>query len=197
LARCNILDDFRNDLARRIARSDGSPAPEPLPISPWLAMALLQKAVRRGRADLALQAGATLLVDAPDRIWRRCGGIAFEDVGIADPEVLGLVAVVLGGKRARVQLGGEWAVASVVVEATAAANKRRAADDLLMSVELRPALAATRQAQAKLSNDNLRGGARGRRCNRAHRAKDKAALRQAQRPQESKKFQAISTRRRN
>jgi hypothetical protein len=150
LTRSNILDDFRDDLARRIARSDRPPAPQPLPISPWRAMALLQKAVRRGRADLALRAGATLLVGAPDRIWRRCGGIAFEDVGIADPKVLGLVAVVLSGKRARAELGGEWAVTSVVIAAMANGNKCRAADDLLMSVELRPALAAVRRGRLRL-----------------------------------------------
>jgi hypothetical protein len=106
--------------------------------------------------DLALRAAATLLVDAPDRLWRRCGGIAFEDVGTADPEVLGLVAVALGGKRVRSALGGEWPVASFIVEAMAAANKCRAADDLLMSAELHPAFAAGRHAQSELSNDELR-----------------------------------------
>src|ERR1019366_7369869 len=98
----------------------------------------------------------TLLVDAPDRLWRRCGGIAFEDVGIADREVLGLVTVALGGKRVRSALGGEWSVATLIVEAMAKANKCRAADDLLMGAELHPAFAAVRRAHAKLSNDELR-----------------------------------------
>lgn len=151
-----ILADFRDDLAQRIARRDRPPALQPLPISPWVAMALLQKAIRRGRVDFAPQAAATLLVDTPDRLWRRCGGIAFEDIGVADPEVLGLVAVALGGKRVRSALGGEWAVASFIVEAMAKANKCRAADDLLMSAELHPAFAAMRHAQAELSNKELR-----------------------------------------
>jgi replication-associated recombination protein RarA len=55
-------------------------------------MALLQKAIHRGRQDLALQAVVTLLVDPRDRLWRRCSGVTFEDIGIADPEVLGLMA---------------------------------------------------------------------------------------------------------
>jgi hypothetical protein len=119
-------------------------------------MALLQKGVRRGRIDLALRAAATLLVDAPERLWRRCGGIAFEDVGLADPEALGLVTGALGGKPIRAEFGGEWAVASFIVEAMAKANKCRAADDLLMSAELHPAFAEARQAQAALSHDQLR-----------------------------------------
>jgi hypothetical protein len=94
-----ILAAFRDDLAQRIARRERPPAFQPLPISPWLAMALLQKAVRRGRVDLALQAAATLLLDAPDRLWRRCGCAAFEEIGIADPETVGLVTAALGGKR--------------------------------------------------------------------------------------------------
>ncbi|MGA2795095.1 MAG: hypothetical protein ABSE69_16510 [Roseiarcus sp.] len=151
-----ILADLRDDLAKRIAHRDKPPALQPLPISPYLAMALLQKSVRRSRVDLALRAAATLLVDAPERLWRRCGGVAFEDIGLANPEALGLVTVALGGKRVRGDLGGEWAVASFIVEAMAKANKCRAADDLLMSAELHPAFAPVRQAQAALSNDELR-----------------------------------------
>jgi hypothetical protein len=156
MAGSEILADFRDDLARRIARRDRLPAFRPLPISPWMAMSLLQKSVRRGRVDLALQAAATLFAGTPDRLWRRCGGIAFEEIGVADPEVLGLVTVALGGKRFRSELGGEWAVASFIVEAMAKANKCRAADDLLMGAELHPAFAAVRHAQAELSNDKLR-----------------------------------------
>jgi hypothetical protein len=151
-----IVADFRDDLAKRIARRDKPPAFQPLPISPYLAMALLQKAIRRGRVDLALRAAATLLVDAPDRLWRRCGGIAFEDIGLANPEVLGFVTVALGGKRVRGDLGGEWAVASFIVEMMTASSKCRAADDLLMSAELHPAFAEARQAQAALSIQELR-----------------------------------------
>jgi hypothetical protein len=100
-------------------------------------MSLMQKCIRRGRADLALRAAATLLVDAPDRLWRRIGGIAFEDVG---------------GKRVRADLGGEWAVANFIIEAMARANKCRSSDDLLMSVELHPAFAAARQSLTLLTD---------------------------------------------
>jgi replication-associated recombination protein RarA len=44
-------------------------------------MSAIQKAIRRGREDLALSAVATLLRDAPEKPWRRIRCVAYEDVG--------------------------------------------------------------------------------------------------------------------
>jgi hypothetical protein len=85
-------------------------------ISPWVAMSLLQKALRRGCKDPALRAAATLLIAAPDKLWRRLGCIAFEDIGVGD---LDAVALVTGSD------GGETI--------TFRATKCRAADDLLLA----------------------------------------------------------------
>jgi hypothetical protein len=114
------------------------PTQEPLDISPWVAMSLLQKSIRRGRVDFALRAAATLLVRSPENLWRRCGGIVFEDIGLADPGIVALVTAALTGKRHRAGLGGEWPVASFVTSCMASAAKCRAADDLLMAAELDP-----------------------------------------------------------
>jgi replication-associated recombination protein RarA len=105
-------------------------------VSPWLAMSALQKAIRRGREDLALSAAATLLRDAPEKLWRRIGCIAFEDVGVASLETVGLATLALAGKQVRAALGGEWAVASCIVSELCRVPKCRAADDLLMACEL-------------------------------------------------------------
>ena len=94
-------------------------------------MSLMQKAIRRGREDLALSAAATLLRDAPSKLWRRIGCAAFEDVGAASLETVGLATVALVGKQARAALGGEWAVASCIVSELCRVQKCRAADDLL------------------------------------------------------------------
>jgi hypothetical protein len=125
--------------------------PDPLPISPWLAMSLMQKAIRRGHESLALRAAATLLNDSPERFWRRCGGIAYEDVGLAGLEAVSLVTAALKGKRARAEIGPEWAIASVLVAKLARAPKCRASDDLLMTAAFDPDLAAERRAFASLS----------------------------------------------
>lgn len=78
------MQRFREALAHDIANGGLTPRPTPVPISPWQAMSLLQKAIRRGRQELALHAASTLLDIAPDRFWRRAGVIAFEDIGVAD-----------------------------------------------------------------------------------------------------------------
>jgi hypothetical protein len=97
----DIIFHFRNQLARQIAERDGAPELRPLPTTPWIAMSALQKAIRRGHEDLAHRAAATLLVDAPDRLWRRLAIIAFEDVGLANIDTVGIVTASLGGKRLR------------------------------------------------------------------------------------------------
>lgn len=109
------------------------PPLQPLDISPHLGASLLQKAIRRGRTKLALNAAATLLQRSPERLWRRLACIAFEDVGLGDFDLVALAAVAMVGKRARAPLGGEWAVASYLTSRMAAATKCRAADDLLLA----------------------------------------------------------------
>jgi replication-associated recombination protein RarA len=78
-----ILHFMRHDLQGAVARQGKPPTPQPMAASPWVAMSAMQKAIRRGREDLALSAAATLLRDAPDKLWRRVGCVAFEDVGLA------------------------------------------------------------------------------------------------------------------
>ena len=74
-----ILHLIRHDLQLAVARQGTPPTPQPLGTSPWVAMSAMQKAIRRGREDLALSAAANLLRDSPDKLWRRIGFIAYED----------------------------------------------------------------------------------------------------------------------
>ena len=111
-----ILHLIRHDLQCAVARQGEPPTPRPMDASPWVAMSAMQKAIRRGREDLALSAAATLLRDTPDKLWRRIGCIAYEDVGLASLEAVGLATVALTGapplrsrvfsKLMRPQLGG-------------------------------------------------------------------------------------------
>jgi hypothetical protein len=150
-----ILYLIRHDLQRAVAKQGEPTAPQPMNASPWVAMSTMQKAVRRGREDLALSAAVTLLRDAPDKLWRRLGCIAYEDVGLAALDTVGIATVSLGGKRARSGLGREWAVASGVVAELSRAPKCRAADDLLMACELHPAYAKARAHLARLTTRDL------------------------------------------
>ena len=69
-------------------------------------MSCLQKAIRRGEIELAQRAAATLLLIAPDRLWRRCGAAAFEEIGGADLQTVALVTAALAGKIYRATIGG-------------------------------------------------------------------------------------------
>jgi len=108
------------------------PDPQPLDISPWLAMSMLQKAIRRGETGHALRAAATLLRDAPDRLWRRLTVAVFEDVGLGSLDLICPVLIATSAKGIRKQFGGDWVVASALVERMAQARKCRAADDAFM-----------------------------------------------------------------
>lgn len=109
-----------------------------LDISPWAAMSLLQKAIRRGQDDWALRAASTLLTISPERLWRRLGVIAFEDIGIGDFDAISLTISGLKGKTLRAEIGGEWAVAAHLVSRMCRSVKCRAADDLTFVTEMHP-----------------------------------------------------------
>ena len=137
----HILDHYRTQLADQISeRGNELPDFNPLNISPWLAMSLMQKSIRRGREDLALRSAATLLKISPERLWRRLCITAYEDIGVADYEVVSLVTAALKGKRLRAEIGGEWAVASYLIGIMCEAIKCRAADDLAVVIDWHPDL---------------------------------------------------------
>ena len=135
----HILDSLRSDLAGQLrTRQDDIPRVDPLDVGPYVAMSLMQKAIRRGRRDLALRSAATLLDDSPPRLWRRLCVTAYEDVGVADFDAVSLVTAALQGKSWRAEIGGEWAVASYLVELMCESAKCRAADDLWGVCESHP-----------------------------------------------------------
>ena len=147
-----ILNSARQQLADEIF-AYREPLPAPLNISPWVAMSCLQKAIRRGEIELAQRAAATLLLIAPERLWRRCGAAVFEEVGVADLQTLSLVTAALAGKRYRATIGGEWKVASFIVDRMTKARKCRAADDLLLTADSHPLY---RGARSDLANKTTR-----------------------------------------
>lgn len=113
-------------------RQGDVPEAQPLEASPWLAMSLLQKSLRRGETGHALRAAATLLRDAPDRLWKRLTVASFEDAGLGSIDLIAPVLIATSGKGVRRAFDGEWPVASAIVERMAAARKDRSADDAYM-----------------------------------------------------------------
>lgn len=117
-------------------------------------MSAMQKAIRRGREDLALSAAATLLRDAPDKLWRRIGCIAYEDVWPGEPGGGGTRDRGSGRKTSSRSAGRRMGDRQLrclrnVPSPEVPGGRCRAADDLLMACELHPAYA---QARAELSH---------------------------------------------
>jgi hypothetical protein len=105
---------------------------------------LLQKAIRRGETGHALRAAATLLRDDPDKLWRRLAVAVFEDIGLGSLDLIAPVLIGTSGKGVRKAFGGDWIVASALVERMEAARKCRASDDLLMAMLSHPRYEADR-----------------------------------------------------
>ena len=151
----DVLASFRQELLKPLSAHTPPPL-VPLPTTVWIAASVMQKAIRRGEAAWALSAAATLLIESPDKLWRRLACIAVEDVGLADICAVGGMVGMMSGKRMRAALGGEWPVASWLVQRLAQARKSRATDDLLMTTQLLPSLEDERGALAEVSNQHLR-----------------------------------------
>ena len=101
----------------------------------WIAMSLLQKAIRRGDHQQALRAGHFLLNFDYRTLWRRLIVIAWEDVSFGDFDLCAMLTAASGSKRWRAKFGGEWLVASYIISALCKAQKNRLIDDLLTIVE--------------------------------------------------------------
>lgn len=109
------------------------PSITPMPVDQYIAMSALQKAIRRDRPDIALSAAWTLMRANPRGLWRRLGVIAFEDIGIANIDLVGWVVAVMKDKRLRAAAGGDERVLAFLVSEMCASHKDRSTDDLFIA----------------------------------------------------------------
>lgn len=102
-----------------------------LPLDPWLASSLLQKAIRRGATDHALRAAHEFHRHRGFGIWRRLALVAFEDIGIGDLELVQRITMLAADHAYRESFGDERELMRAVVTRMAAAPKDRSADYLI------------------------------------------------------------------
>lgn len=115
-----------------------------LAIDHWLASSLLQKAIRRGDADLAARAALTLYQARGSTIWRRIMVIAFEDVGVGCIEAVSDTVTFATDRSARTAAGGDAAVAACLAQRLAYAPKDRSTDYLMGAAQHHPELEVVR-----------------------------------------------------
>ena len=95
---------------------------------PWVASSLLQKAIRRGDADLAERAAVSLYRRRGRGIWRRLCVIAFEDVGVGSVEAV--VETIAIGTDPALRIDGDEPALRHVARILALASKDRSPDYL-------------------------------------------------------------------
>ena len=151
-----VISDLKHRLFKALQTKPlQNELPPALPISPWAAMSLLQKAIRRSQHDWALVAASTLLQVSPERLWRRLSVIAFEDIGQGDFITVGHTMAATSGKAFRSQLGGDELLAAYLVHLHCEAAKCRAADDLAVICDWSPDLRDCRGSYPEKSDSDL------------------------------------------
>ena len=123
----------------------------PLPLDPWIAASLMQKAIRRGEAELAARGATAYYRMRGNMIWRRFIIIAFEDIGIADPEIVAHVTRLCIDRDARALLGSDPEIIDQLARDMAVAAKDRSADYLLSAIQYHPEWEEHRAIVAPLS----------------------------------------------
>jgi hypothetical protein len=102
---------------------------EPVEADRWVVTSLLQKAIRRGEADVAQRAAQTLLTLKGADVWRRFMVIACEDIGAADPPAVVTTISVACDPTFR-KRHGETRLAAVLARLLAESTKDRSTDYL-------------------------------------------------------------------
>lgn len=108
-------------------KSDGTSR---LRLDPWATSSLLQKAIRRSNTLLALQAARELFRYRGKGVFRRLVNIAFEDVGIAAPELVAEVTFFAFHSDARAALDSDLSIIEDLTSRLANAPKDRSTDYL-------------------------------------------------------------------
>ncbi len=100
-------------------------------LDPWATSSLLHKSIRRGEVELAQWAAASFYRYRGQGIWRRLLNIAFEDIGIADPDLVLEVARIATDKQLRAVLGADLDLIADLACRMAEAPKDRSTDYLI------------------------------------------------------------------
>ncbi|WP_202299098.1 hypothetical protein [Mesorhizobium sp. 131-2-1] len=108
-----------------------------------------------GYQTIALEATSFLFSGHTDRFWRRLVVIALEDIGIGDLDLVREVLFASTRKGWRAENGGDWAVASHLVECLCFAPKSRDACELLVAADLHPRWKEHRTAILDLTHHQL------------------------------------------
>lgn len=124
-------------------------------LTPWLAMSLLQKAIRRNNRELAHLAAASLLLSDPERLRRRIAVILFEDIGIGSPDTIASVLPTVTRQGWTLHRPEGWRAVPSLLDQMCESPKCRAVDDLLVMIGWDPGLEELKRDFGSLNPDHL------------------------------------------
>ncbi len=131
----SLEEFYRHNLFQSVEKFSDEQEYLALDADKYIAMSLMQKAIRRGEFGFAFSSALTLL-NLNDRVfWRRMCIIVFEDIGIANLDLVGRITIATGDKRLRQKLGGDRLIAATLISEMCNSEKDRTTDDLLEYVE--------------------------------------------------------------
>lgn len=129
----NIWTDFLlEQLTEAVGEYKSPPHEHPLLPDQWVALSLLQKAIRRGDTHQALRAASYLYQLDYRMLWRRLVVIGWEDIGVGNPDLCFTATAAAGSRRWREANGGDWHHAAYLTTAMCKSTKDRSTDDLMM-----------------------------------------------------------------
>ena len=154
----SLEEFYRHNLFQSVEKFSDEQEYLALDSEKYIAMSLLQKAIRRGEFSFAFSSALTLLNLNDRAFWRRMCIIVFEDIGIANLDLVGRITIAAGDKRLRQKLGGDRLVATALISEMCNSEKDRSTDDLLEYVERADVLEQVRDDLAEMNlNERLSG----------------------------------------
>jgi len=151
-----LLDNIRGGIEEDVLRIDFKNLAL-LPTDKWIASSLMQKAIRRGDSATAIRAAMTLHRHDARGLLRRLQNIAFEAIGIADPNCVIETVAACSDKAWRDRLCSEMQIIAYLCNRLANAAKDRSTDYLICTAVYHPSFEEERDTCGTLSmQDRIR-----------------------------------------
>lgn len=151
----HLLSSAKQRLSSQIERSEHR-AVKAISADRWIVNSLLQKAIRRSEIRVAESAALAFLQYGGSAIWRRFMIIAFEDVGVASPDVVAMTVAASCDAQWRRQVGSDEVVAIDLARMLSNAPKNRSAEHLITTIKNHPSFETERlEAFRRSVLDNL------------------------------------------
>jgi len=128
--------------------------PEPLVADKWLASSCLQKSVRRGEPERAIQAATSLWEQDRRNFWHRVITICVEDCGVASPDVIVKTLTAFNASAWR-KRNNDLKIGLYLIRLMCEATKLRLADEIFLIAAHASEYQQHREALAKQSNQAL------------------------------------------